>query len=240
MSNAPKSNVSSTPPPAQLPLPFPLAGHARFDTFEVGGNVEPVGRLRALARGGAAFDGCFLHGPSGVGRSHLLQAACREARGSAMYLPLADPALAPALLEGLESRDLVALDDVGAWLGAAETEAALLNLYHGLQTAGGRLLVSARVPAAELTFHYPDLGSRLRALPAYRLRPLADADKVRLLTRLAEQRGLVLAAPVVEFWLARGARDLPTLLADLERLDQASLAEQRRLTIPLLKQVLGL
>ncbi len=227
--------------PAQLALRLPLAERARFDTFEAGDNGELLGRLQALAAGAAGFDGCFLHGAAGAGRTHLLQATCQQrGSGSAMYLPLADPQVVPAMLDGLESRGLVALDDLEAWLGQPEAEAALLDLYQGLLSAGGQLLVSAGRAAVDLEFHYPDLASRVRALPAYRLRPLDDTRKAALLVRLAARRGLSLPEPVVEFWLSRGARDLPALLADLERLDEASLAQQRRITVPLVKQVLGL
>lgn len=229
------------PAPVQIPLRLPLAERARFDTFEAGDNGELIERLRALGAAGEGFDGCYLHGAAGTGRSHLLQATCQQrGSGGAMYLPLSDPQVVPAMLDGLESRGLVALDDLESWLGRPDAEAALLDLYQGLLSAGGQLLMSARRAAVDLDFHYPDLASRVRALPAYRLRPLDDAQKAALLVGLAARRGLSLPAPVVEFWLSRGARDLPGLLADLERLDEASLAQQRRITVPLVKQVLGL
>lgn len=223
---------------AQLALKFPLSSRARFETFVTGPNVEAQRRVEWLAEG-RGFAGCLLYGAPGTGRSHLLQAACHHRTG-AIYLPLTDPDLAPSSLEGLDGLALVALDDVEAWLGEAETERALLALYQGLQASGGRLLVSASAPAARLTCRYADLASRLRALPACELLSLADADKARVLRRAAEDRGLDLAAPVLDFWLARSPRDLPSLLGQLERLDEAAMAAQRRVTVPLLKEVLGL
>lgn len=227
---------------AQLALRFPLSSRASFETFEADGNQELVRRLEALDENPGAFRGYFLFGARGVGRTHLLQAACqRHGDGAgAIYLPVASPGMTPALLEGLDTRRLVALDDVEAWIGHAEAEEALLHLYQGLLAVGGRLLISASRPAARLRFHYADLASRLRALPAYQVQPLDDAGKGRVLARLARARGLELSAAVVDFWLARSARDLPTLLEDFERLDVAALAAQRRITVPLVKQVLGL
>lgn len=236
-----------TVPGGQLALKFPLSTRYRFDTFVAGANPELMRFLETLPEQ-AGFAGALLHGPAGAGRTHLLQAACHAqgeaaaggAAPGAIYLPLNDPALLPASLEALDTLELVAVDDVDAWIGQPEHERALLDLYQGLHARGGHLLVSARLPAAGLRFHYHDLASRLGGLPSYRVRPLGDADKAGVLRRLAAERGLELPAAVLDFWLARSARDLPSLLDDLDRLDGAAMAAQRRLTVPLLKQVLGL
>ncbi|WP_455365563.1 HdaA/DnaA family protein [Kaarinaea lacus] len=49
-------------------------------------------------------------------------------------------------------------------------------------------------------------------------------------------RGLELSDDVGQFLLRRYSRDLVELFALLERLDHASLSEQRRLTIPFLRE----
>lgn len=226
----------------QLGLSFPLSARCHFQSFTVGENAELVRRLEDLDRGSPAFHGYYLFGAPGAGRTHLLQAACHRhgARGRAMYLPLGDPAVTPALLEGLDSRYLVALDDVDTWIGDVDAEQALLGLYQGLHAGGGRLLVSAGAPVGRLEFRLPDLRSRLRALASYQVVAPADADKAEVLMRHARERGLTLKQPVVDFWLRRSTRDLGTLLDELDRLDAAAMAAQRRLTVPFLKDVLGL
>ncbi|MEZ5557164.1 MAG: DnaA regulatory inactivator Hda [Pseudomonadales bacterium] len=229
--------------PTQLTLAFPLRPRSRFEQFVSGQNQELLERLEALAAHQGSFAGCYLTGAQGSGKTHLLQAACQRAGTlgrRAMYLPLSDPALDPESLDGLERMALVALDDVHTWLGSPARERALLGLYQGLLQQGATLLVAAPVAAAALQCRFADLCSRLRALDGYQLRPLDDGGKQRLLAELAANRGLTLAAEVLDFWLTRGSRDLPTLLAQLDALDAASLAAQRRVTVPLLKQVLGL
>ena len=233
------SRARTPPQGAQLALRFPLRPRSRLEDFETGNNAELVARLSRLGQG-AGFRGCFLHGAPGSGRTHLLQAACQQATGSAIYLPLRETSVTPDLLEGLEVLSLVALDDVDTWLGDDGREAALLALYQGLHGAGAVLLASARRPPAELSFRYRDLASRLAGLPTYAVRELDDAGKARVLSAVAHQRGLVLAPAVLDFWLARSGRALTTLLEELDRLDEAALAAQRRVTVPLLKEVLGL
>ena len=60
-----------------------------------------------------------LHGPAGSGKTHLLQAACRDHRHGA-YLPLDRLRSAgPALLDGFEAQALVAIDHADAVAGDA-------------------------------------------------------------------------------------------------------------------------
>ena len=56
----------------------------------------------------------------------------------------------------------------------------------------------------------------------------------------ARRKGLTLEEAVLDFWLHRVSRNLCDLLSDLELLDDAALVEQRRVTIPLIKDVLKL
>ena len=228
----------------QLTLEFPLSAWSRFDTFVTGRNGDLIRRLEVFAAQ-TTFGGCLVYGPAGGGRTHLLQAVCHRhgagaAGGGAIYLPLADPAVRPDALDGLENLDLVALDDVDHWLGGAEAERALLALYQGLEARDGRLLLSAAEPAVRLAFAFADLASRLRALPGYQVHTLPDADKAEVLKRLAGERGLKLSKAVLTFWLSRSRRNLTSLVDQLDRLDSAAMAEQRRVTVPLVKRVLGL
>lgn len=227
----------------QLALAFPLRARARFEDLEPGTLEEAVAALRALESGAGRFRACLLWGAGATGKTHLLQAVCQSAAargGRAIYLPLGAADLHPEALEGLEQCDLVALDDLQQWLGDPERERALLGLYQGLAAAGGALAVTVDQPPAALAFNYPDLASRLRALPGYALPPPSDDAKRAILQRLGAERGLVLPPAVFDYWFARGARDLATLLAQLDALDAAAWAEQRRITVPLIKSVLGL
>ncbi|MBX3705407.1 MAG: hypothetical protein KF911_02150 [Pseudomonadales bacterium] len=227
----------------QLVLAFPLDSRYRFEDFVTGANGEPVAALQRLRTRPAGFRACLLVGTPGAGKTHLLQATCRlhgALPGGVIYLPLADSAVTPAALEGLERCDLVALDDLDAWLGDPERERALLALYQGLLARGGVLLASAAQAPAAMTGHYPDLLSRLRSFTVYALAPLDDAGKAVVLRRLAAERGLELAQPVLDYWLTRGPRGLDALIAQFERLDVAAMAAQRRITVPLLKAELAL
>jgi len=226
----------------QLVLPFPVNQRCVFGNFQIGGNGELFEVLQDLPDA-AAFAGLWLWGASGAGVSHLLQASCQhfaERGRSVAYLPLAQLARRPDILDGLERCDLVALDDVQTWAAQPVLEAALMALYQGLLGGKRHLLVGAASPVADSAFALADLRSRFASLATYHVQSLDDAGKAELLRRLAGERGLTLSNAVLRFWLARSDRALDRLLAQLDQLDAAAMQAQRVVTVPLLKQVLGL
>jgi DnaA-homolog protein len=230
--------------PVQLPLGVQLRESASFDTFFAGPNTELLHQLENIADGAGSGTAAvhFISGTDGSGKTHLLQAASRAAgeRGrSVAYLPLAEIALSdPGAVEGLTQLSLVCLDDVQSVTGQRNWEEALMVLCDGLRATGGSLLAAASRPPMELGLALRDLATRLAWGPVYALKPLTDDHKVRLLQQRARGRGLDLPDEVGRFLLTRSAREIPALLSVLERLDHASLAAQRRLTVPFVRAVL--
>jgi DnaA family protein len=227
---------------AQLPLALRLLPEQRLEDYVTGANGQVLAALQALlATPGPAQ--VYLSGPAGVGKSHLLAGLCRAAQQqglSVAYVPLADAGqLDPALLEGLQAMDLLALDDVHRIAGNARWEQALFALYIAARDAGRRLAVTADCGPAKLAISLPDLRSRLAWGEAYHLQPLSDDDKMILLETQAAQRGLQLAPEVGRYILDRAPRDLPSLLSLMEQLDSAALAAQRRLTLPFVREQLA-
>jgi DnaA family protein len=226
----------------QLPLSVQLADAAAFDNFHAGPNAEVIAALRGLADGEASGS-ILLHGPAGSGRTHLLQAASREAaahRRRAAYLPLASFAdELPAVLRGFETLDLVCLDDVDASLYDRAWAQAVLRLLDAVRSNGGVCLLSATVPVERLAIApLPDLRTRLSACATFALKPLTDPDRAALLRTRAHHRGLELSDEVIDFLLRRLPRDVPTLMQALDLLDREALQLKRRLTIPFVQQVL--
>jgi DnaA family protein len=84
-----------------------------------------------------------------------------------------------------------------------------------------------------------DLRSRLMWGPVFQLQPLKDTDKFEALRLRAKQRGLELPQNVAEYLMRHFPRDLFGLFEKLDKLDMASMAMQRRLTIPFVKSVLN-
>lgn len=219
----------------QLPLAVRLRDFAVFDTFEPGPNGAV---LAVLADPAAAGPALWLWGPSGSGKSHLLQAAC-AARPGAAYLPAAELlAGGPGVLDGWQDRALVCIDDIDRLAGRADWELAAFALFNGLWERGGCLVVSASAGPSTIQFSLPDLQSRLAWGGVFRLAPLSDEDRIAALRRRARHRGLDLSADAARYLLRRLPRDMRALCGWLDTLDAASLAAGKRLTLPFVKSVI--
>lgn len=208
--------------------------------FLPGGNAVAAGLVAQLAEGGGEPQ-LYLWGGEGSGKTHLLQGACQRAgdRGlPAAYLSLAEVPH-PGVLEGLEQLGLVALDDVQAVVGQPVWEEALFDLINRLREQAVPLLLAAREPPSALPVRLPDLASRLGWGPVLRLEPLDDETKLALLKSRASERGVDLPDEVGRYLMAHLPRDLPSLLDGLDRLDRASMERQRRITLPLAREVLA-
>jgi DnaA family protein len=225
----------------QLPLGVRLRVSSRFSTFQAGENGVLLAELTELAarRGPQAV---WLHGAPGSGKSHLLQAACAaasEAGLAAAYLPLGELAGdGPGMLAGLEALDLVCLDDVDAVTGEPSWERALFSLYQELSERGGRLALAAREPPGRSGIALRDLASRLAAASVRPARPLPEEALGAALVARAAAQGLDLPEDALQYLLRRAPRDFAALCRLLDEIDAAALAAQRRLTVPLVREVL--
>lgn len=210
-----------------------------FASFEPGDNGEALRAVRQWSqRSGPRI--VHLRGAASTGKSHLLQAAIAALAPQgvrAMVLPLRELlAAGAAVLDDLDSIDMLALDDIDACAGDADWERQLFNLYNAVDGSERYLLWSAR---AEPAFALPDLASRLSASLIYQLHELCDADKARVLRARARARGLEMPEAVLDFIMLRERRDMTTLMALLDELDTAALAKGRALTVPLVREVLA-
>ena len=224
----------------QLPLALRAPPDQRLERYL----RAPTGlleQLQALASGDAV-DAAYLQGTGATGKTHLLVGCCTLATAlgrQACYLALANVrGRLRAASEGLDA-DLVALDDVDAIAGNREDEVALFDLHNRLRDAGRSVMYAASVAPEGLPLVLPDLRSRLSQCTRWTLPVLDDDGRAELLRQRAATRGLDFDEAALDWMLRRCSRDLGTLTALFERLDRASLAAQRRLTVPFLRQVLG-
>jgi DnaA family protein len=224
----------------QLALDLQLADYALFDTFYAGSNAAVVNAIkRAATEAGQQVH--WIWGAPGSGRSHLLQAAVAEAGAAGCacaWLPLGNDDLAPGMLEGMGGLDLLCVDDVDAVAGDAAWERALFAVFEELRANNGRLLVTAATAMHESGIRLRDLASRLASGPTWKLQTMSDEDQLAALQLRSRWRGLELPDEVGQFLLRRTSRSSAALFSLLDRLDQAALTAQRRLTIPFVKSVL--
>lgn len=227
--------------PRQLPLGIRLDDEANLDNYLISAaNQELLDNL-LLAEGGQQLN--YIRSSGGAGLTHLLQALCHVenlARRPSLYLPLgAREQFRPEMLEGIAALSLVCLDEVELIAGDEAWERALFNALNDLLASETRLVIGAAAAPSELGLSLADLTSRLQLAPVFRLHPLGDEDKLRMLQLRAARRGLRLEERVASYIMQRTSRSLGDLLAVLDRLDASSLTHQRPLTVPLVRDTMG-
>lgn len=221
--------MPSTFPTHQIPLPLDSGPAPSFESYLPGANAAAVQHLRELQMPAAPV---YLWGPSGSGKSHLLQALTREVlqRGQRAVVfdgrgeTAVEPDWALAVIDDCEQ-----LDEAG--------QADAFRLFVDAATAGVQIVAAGRVPPVDLPLR-EDLRTRLGWGPVFALQPLGEGPTRAALRREADRRGIFLSDEVMDHLLTRYARDLKHLMAMLDRLDHFALARSRHVTVPLVRQML--
>lgn len=186
----------------------------------------------------------YLWGTRGCGKSHLLQACCQaiNATESAIYLPLLLlKEWGPQSIEGLEEQTLVCIDDIDCIAHDPAWEEALFHLYNRIKDQNKSILIiSGNQPPASLPIQLPDLRSRLGWGLVIQVNELCDEEKINTLKLHALKRGFDLPESVGHFLINRCSRNMHDLHQLLNRLDDASLAAHRKITIPFVKHILNI
>jgi DnaA family protein len=218
---------------SQLLLDISPDKQPTLDNFVVGRNQELLSALRNALSGGGSERSFYVWGESGSGKSHLLQACVRAAKDMQKNAVFAQGKVPPRSLDmGVA---VVAVDDVEQLDDAAQVE--LFNLYNQMREGGGMLLVSSKESALHIKLR-DDLRTRLGWGLVYQVHALSDEEKALALSQHAQSKGFVLSPEVTQYLLRHGRRDLPSLIAVLDALDEHSLSLHRAPSVPLLKEVM--
>lgn len=226
--------------PTQLVLGVHLQDEARFSNFLV--NAANSQLLENLQVEDSSRQLLYVWGNSASGRTHLLQALCHQQAGlgnAVLYLPLGSrEEFGVEILQGANTLSMVCLDDVDELCGDAVWEAALFNLYNEVLESDTRLLITANAPPQQLSLGLPDLQSRLQSCLVYQMLEPGDEEKGEILRLRAVNRGINIEKPVAEYIVQRAERSLSSLMAILDQLDRVTLEKGRRVTIPLVKEIM--
>ncbi|PKO46676.1 MAG: DnaA regulatory inactivator Hda [Betaproteobacteria bacterium HGW-Betaproteobacteria-22] len=201
----------------QLLLDIQPSAPQTLDNFISGRNDEALHSLKQALTNVAEARFIYLWGSKGSGKTHLLQACKRRAAEAKLPLHIAD--------------DVHNLNE--------DAQIALFDQFNQLRATGG-ILISSGIAAPTQMGLREDLATRLAWGLVYQLHPLTDEEKAKALKTHAQDRGMKLPDEVVDYCLRYLRRDLPTLMAVLDALDEWSLTEKKPVTVPMLKKLLQL
>lgn len=234
MTAAETSAATSARTPAQLVLDLghrPALGRADFLVSRC--NADAVAWIDRWPEWPAP--GLVIWGPAASGKSHLGQVW--RARAGAPMITADD-------LDNREPPDLagevgaVYVDGADRIAGDARRERVALHVYNLIAGQGGHILFSARTPPGRWAIGLADLRSRLNALPAAAIAPPDDAVLGAVLLKLFTDRQLQVGVDVIQFAVTRMERSFEAAERLVSAVDAAALAAQRRVTVPLLREVL--
>ena len=195
----------------QLLLDIKPASPASLQNFMAGRNAEALASLMAAVHPSGASHFIYLWGEAGSGKSHLLKACAAQ--------------------------NVMVVDDVH--LLSADAQIDLFNRYNQIKETHGSLITAGLHAPTQMGLR-DDLATRLAWGLVYQLHALNDAEKSLALQNHAMERGMRLPSEVVDYCLRYLRRDLSTLMATLDALDEWSLTTKKPITVPLLRQLLQL
>ncbi|NTS76063.1 DnaA regulatory inactivator Hda [Catenovulum sp. SM1970] len=229
----------------QLTMDFALDKETSLANYYTFGNEDLLNQLKAFVKEPAEKPAdalLFLHSPTGCGKSHLLQALCQYAYEigiSNQYLPLhVFSHYEVEATMGMEQFPLLLIDDIDALKHNPAWQEAIFDLINRVLEKQGKIIFAADNTVENLGLSLPDLISRLQWGQTWALTPLDDEYQIEMMIFRAKCKGMTLSDEVAQYIHTRLSRDPKSIIRCLEKLDKASLEEQRRLTIPFIKQLM--
>ncbi len=220
----------------QATLPFGQQKAQNFEQYR--GNdavVEALQQIQSLPQ--------FIYVWGGVysGKTHLINAFEHHLSQSgfccftvdANYLPQVD--LIQMLPEGLE---YLLLEDVHKLAGDAKAEVALFNLFNFCKARRITLAVFASIHSKSNIWKLPDLVSRLNSGLTLKLNILQGQEALSCIVRQFEVNGIPLDSAVIQYLQTHHSSNYNELYGLFLQVSAESLKLKRKVTVPLLKQIM--
>jgi len=225
--------------PKQLTFPWSKVNKSSMLGFYT--SQENV-HLISLLKDSNFIDDLFIYGTKESGKTFLLQAICNSYSSmskSSLYIPLNKVMnYGVEIFESLENMNLICVDGIEEAISKIEWEKAIFNLINKALISKSRLILSSSQDLKSLNFALPDLESRIRKIQSFELYPINDKDIFDALKYISKLTSINLGDKEAKYLLTYSQRNISNLVQILESLDQLSMEMKRKITIPLIKEVI--
>lgn len=237
------------------PMRAPRRALAALETFSVGDSNCLAHKSAQLATDRPArLSPLFIHGPTGVGKTHLLEgilSSFKQQHRQAPAVYLSAEQFTSYFLEALHGSglpnfrrkyrdvELLIVDDVQFFAGKKATLIELLHTIDTLLRSGRQLVFAADRAPRELKSLGPEMMARLSGGMVARIEPPEYATRLAVARQLARQLDVSAPDEVLCFMASHLTTHARELVGALKRLQATSLAHGRPITLALAEEALA-
>ena len=222
--------------PQQLTFPWSKHNKFTFNDFFFDSSNEEI--KLALKNN----EDLFLYGAEDSGKSFLLQSTCNyyaSDNKSSVYIPISEAIKhGTGFIDSLEGLDLICLDDIDLIASNQEWEVGIFNLINNCLTSDCRLIFSSSMNPSSIKFDLDDLISRIRKIDHIELYSINDASLPEAIKFVSKLRSINLGDKEINYLVTYTKRNMSDLIEIISKLDQLSMELKRKITIPLIKEII--
>ena len=223
--------------PKQLTFPWIKQNIASFDDFYF--DPKNFGLKKNLLEGN---DDLFLYGIKKSGKSFLLQSVCNfydSKNKSSLYVPISDvKKYGISFMDSLDNLDVICIDDIDLINCDKEWEIAIFNLINDCLISKCRLIFSSAFNPSSIKFDLKDLISRIKKIDHVELFPVSEDKLNDALNFICNLRSINLGEKEINYLVTHSKRNISDLINIINKLDKTSMQLKRKITVPLIKEVI--
>lgn len=225
-----------------------------FEHFAKARNSE-LARAAAVAiseRPGETYNPLLFSGPSGIGKTHLLNAVANEAQKNGRevllttgedfvndFIEAARHKTIKEFRDAHRSPDLYILDDIHFICGKGKSEENLFYTFNNLLRYGKQVVISSNAPLQELPFTHKKLMGSLSSGLTVTLDALDKSSRVSILAFKAARLPIHLGDDVLHYIASRPYVNVHQMEGDLNKLVALSTLLKRTPDLSLATQALS-
>lgn len=221
----------------QQTLELSIKSQKTFNNFLGASNADKKDMLMFFLRN-PTENLLLLVGDNGVGKSHLLHAAChlyQEQGMSASFISFNYPTDIEALLNQKLSGKLICIDDIDLSSGHSDLENMLFRLYNHAELEGCKMIWGMKKSAI---YTRKDLQSRVSSMLSIELMPYSPDETLEILMGHLTLIQSHIPIDVCKLLIQKHSRHISRLISKVREIEQHSCLVQKRVTLKMVKELI--
>ena len=180
----------------------------------------------------------MISGDSGVGKTHLLHAAChfyQEQGMDASFTSFTHPTDIEALLNKRLAGSLLCIDNIDLSPESPELEKLLFRLYNHVELEGCKMILGMN---KNPIFTRKDLESRVSSMLSFKLLPYAPEEILNILLEHLQQSQSRMSPEICKMLIKEHSRSISKLISKINEIEEHACSLQKRVTLKMAKELI--